>query len=61
MRIARLLPLPIVILCSIVTMSGGYATTAQLSPDEIFSRARDVISEQTCPKRIEYDCRLGYG
>jgi hypothetical protein len=55
MRTARLLALPIVVLCSIATMSGGHAATAQLSPDEIFSRARDVISEQTCPKRIEYE------
>jgi hypothetical protein len=27
----------------------------QLTPDEIFSRVRDVVSEQTCPKRIEYE------
>ena len=56
MRNARsIVLLLLVVVLSIATISGGLSETAQLSPDVIFSRARDVISEQVCPRRIEYE------
>jgi hypothetical protein len=48
--------LPMLAILSFATAStSGLAETAQLTPDAIFSRVRDVVSEQACPKRIEYE------
>lgn len=43
------------VILSFATMSAGLAETAQLTPDAIFSRVRDVVSDRACPKRIEYE------
>jgi hypothetical protein len=55
MREARSLMPPMVALVMLAAIAGGRAATVPMSPDAIFSRARDVIRQRVCPWRIEYE------